>query len=524
MAADSADVVIAGGGMAGLGLATQLIKGNPELNIVVVERNRFPVPDVTAKVGESTVEIGSRYLSHTLDLKQHFGEKHLQKFGLRCFFGGPQADFSGQDELGVSQRFALPTFQVERGVVENFLHDRLVAQGVRIVDGVSVDSLQLGSEQQQISVSGPSGNQQTFRSRWLVDTAGRRALIKSHLNLAKASPHRGNAIWFRVDKSIKIDDWSSNSDWRQRMQLEGKRWLSTNHLMGPGYWVWIIPLGSGATSIGLVMDDQAFAAADVDNYEAALRWFDRQHPCLAGALSDAKLLDFVVLRDYSYDSQKLFSSDGWAVAGEAGVFADPFYSPGADFIALANEIINHLILKERQGANIRRETNVLEFFFTNFFANTISVYTGQYGGFGDRKMMALKLVWDYTFYWGVLVLLYYKGAVTDVDTIRRFNKELQEAITANQTMQAQFRARAAQRRVLSPAGAFIDQYQLPVLHRVINQLADENITLAQALPASLSYLQQLAIYFTDMLKDDASTTISDAERELLGNYRHCVLV
>ncbi len=29
---------------------------------------------------------------------------------------------------------------------------------------------------------------------------------------------------------------------------------STNHLCGPGYWAWLIPLGSGAHSVGIVCD------------------------------------------------------------------------------------------------------------------------------------------------------------------------------------------------------------------------------------------------------------------------------
>ena len=38
-------------------------------------------------MGESTVEIGSHYLSDVIDLKDHLEDKHLRKFGLRCFMG-----------------------------------------------------------------------------------------------------------------------------------------------------------------------------------------------------------------------------------------------------------------------------------------------------------------------------------------------------------------------------------------------------------------------------------------------------
>lgn len=519
----NSDVVIAGGGLAGLGLATQLINQNPNLNIVVLERNRFPVPDVTAKVGESTVEIGSRYLTHTLGLSNHFQSEHLQKFGLRCFFGAPQTDFSQQDELGVSQRFNLPTFQIARGRVENHLHDQLLAKGVRIDDGVSVAQIDVGDNQKSVAVNTEEGASRNYRSRWLIDTAGRRGLLKSHLNLAKASPHKGNAIWFRVDKTIQIDNWSNASPWQQRVQLKGKRWLSTNHLMGPGYWVWIIPLGGGATSIGMVMDDQAFASANVSHYPDAVRWLAKHHPNLAAELTQANVLDFVPLSDYSYDCQQLFSNNGWAITGEAGVFADPFYSPGADFIALGNEIIAHLIKEEYNGQPISRQCRVLELFFTNFFSNTLSVYNEQYGGFGDRKMMAIKLTWDYTFYWGVLVLLYFKGAVTDISAIRRISPELQKVMELNQSMQALFRQRAAQRRILQAQGMFIDQYKIPVLHEVIHQLTDESLSLDSGLLNSRTRLEQLTRLLTEMMLDDAPKAISDEEREILGDFRQFVL-
>ena len=99
------DVLIAGGGLAGLSMAYQLKMSTPELDITVLERNQFPVPNTTAKVGESTVELASHYFTETLNLQEHFKDHHLQKHGLRCFFGQPQADFSQQDELGVSELF-----------------------------------------------------------------------------------------------------------------------------------------------------------------------------------------------------------------------------------------------------------------------------------------------------------------------------------------------------------------------------------------------------------------------------------
>lgn len=522
MSVISKDVIIAGGGLAGLTLAHQLKRNKPELDVLVVERNQFPVPEKVAKVGESTVEIGSRYLNHTLGLKDHFNERHLRKHGLRCFFGSPQADFSQQDELGVSQLFGIPTYQIDRGAIENYLQKSVTTDGVQVLDGVTTQSLDLGGDEKFVTVDGGNGSQQ-FKSKWFIDAAGRQALAKNALGLRKDNEHKGNALWFRVDRQIKLDEWSNNTDWQARIQQPNTRWLSTNHLMGAGYWVWVIPLDNGATSIGVVMDDQAFAEGDFSSVDTTMDWLRERHPRCAEALEGAEVLDYVVINDYSHSCKQMFSEDGWGVTGESGVFADPFYSPGSDFIAFNNTFINDLVCDSFSGQDIRLKTRVFQAMNQSFFDSTLSLYTGEYGGFGDRRMMSLKLVWDYAYYWGVLSLLFFKEALTDVSLMRELNSTLSEAQQLNQTVQAGFRRRAEQRLVLPAQGLFMNQYTIPCLRHFNKVLEDDAVTVAQALPDNVALLKRLAAYVLDMLSEHALTTISDDERDLLGDYRNCVL-
>src|SRR5688500_18789971 len=72
-----ADVVILGGGLAGLSLSLQLRQKFPTLDIVVLERMRHPVPEAAHKVGESTVEIGAHYFDTVLGLKEHLTTHQL---------------------------------------------------------------------------------------------------------------------------------------------------------------------------------------------------------------------------------------------------------------------------------------------------------------------------------------------------------------------------------------------------------------------------------------------------------------
>lgn len=518
------DVVIAGGGLAGLTLAHQLKRSQPDLDIVVIEKGTFPKPEKTAKVGESTVEIGSHYLNHTLDLKDHFDQRHLRKHGLRCFFGPPQADFSEQDELGVSQLFGIPAYQIDRGAIENYLQELIAAQGVTVLDGASTSDLEIKEKEKTITVTNASG-QQKIRGRWLIDAAGRQSLIKNKLDLHKASQHQGNALWFRVDRQIKLDSWSENEPWQVRVEQTNTRWLSTNHLMGPGYWVWVIPLDNGATSIGIVMDDEAFSSHDFSNYDSTVEWLQEYHPRCAQAIDGAEVLDYVVIKDYSMDCKQMFSDQGWGLTGESGVFADPFYSPGSDFIALNNSFISQLVERDFQGQDIRLDSRVYQSINQSFFDSTLSLYTGQYGGFGDRRMMALKLVWDYAYYWGVLSLLFFRSAITDVALMRELNPVLRLALTANNKVQALFRDRAKQRLVLPTQGLFMDQYLVPCLRHFNYVLqAGDTITTQNALTDNVEKLERIALFIEDMLSDNATLKISLGERELLGEYRHVVLV
>ena len=516
------DVIVAGGGLAGLSLAYQLHQASPQLDIVVIERNQFPVPEKTAKVGESTVEIGSRYLKNTLNMGQHFTERHLRKHGLRCFFGTPQADFSQQDELGVSELFGIPTYQIDRGAIENHLHKAITQRGITVLDGVTTTALDVSQKQKRVTLQGQHG-EQTINAPWVVDAAGRQALVKRQLALAKPNPHKGNALWFRVDKQIKLDSWSSDADWQARIKQPNTRWLSTNHLMGPGYWVWIIPLDNGATSIGIVMDDTAFDTHDFSSFASTLAWLQQHHPRCADEVADAKVLDYVVIRDYAQSCKQLFSDQGWGLTGESGLFADPFYSPGSDFIAFNNCFLTRLISDDFAGQDIRLQSRLFESINQSFFGSTLSLYTGEYGGFGDRRMMSLKLVWDYAYYWGVLSLLFFRDAITDVDLMRQLNRPLKQAQMLNQTMQAAFRERAKKRLVLPAHGVFMNQFNVPCLKHFNQVLEGDSSNTQQDMIDNVALLERVARYTQAMLQDDASMQISDDERAVFGDYRHVVL-
>ncbi len=280
------------------------------------------------------------------------------------------------------------------------------------------------------------GEEHRIRSRWLVDASGRAGLIKRKLDLAEANEHDANAIWFRIGERIDINDWSTDAAWLNRCDPPD-RWLSTNHLCGPGYWAWLIPLASGSHSVGIVADANMHPLRTMNSFERALDWFREHQPRLAQVLESKRdlLQDFVALRRFSYGCKRVFSSARWALTGEAGVFLDPFYSPGSDFIAISNTYITELVAKDLAGEPIAPYARLYEQFYLSFYRSMLTLYTNQYAMFGDPEVLPVKVIWDYTYYWGVLCQLFFQRRLTDLTMMARLRDELTLTMALNELMQ-----------------------------------------------------------------------------------------
>jgi flavin-dependent dehydrogenase len=510
------DLTIVGGGLAGLTLALQLRQSQPDLDIAVIERAQYPVPEITHKVGESTVELGSWYLANTLGLRDHLDETQLRKFGLRFFFGAEGRSLEQADELGVSDTFSTPTWQLDRGRLENELAQRVQAAGVTLISGKRVTRVDLDG-QKQVFLRGPEG-EELLHTHWLIDAASRTSPLKRQLKLAQPNTHDINASWFRVEGEVRVDGWSTDPRWCARTG-ERSRWLSTNQLMGPGYWVWIIPLASGATSIGIVADPDWHPLEEIRTEAASLAWLERHEPRLANALKDHPLLDFAFLRHFSHDCDQLFSADRWALTGEAGVFLDPLYSPGTDFIAISNGFITDLVGRDRAGEDIRVRSRALETVYRSLYDNTLSIYQGLYGGFGDVHFMALKTTWDYCYYWSLLALLYTQGAMEQLADNAPLRNELLKGVALNRGLQRRFRE-TARRGVQQPGrGRFFNQQDVPLMGRLNAELNDRlsDEALLERVRVNVARLERLAGYLEVRMRDPRAP-VSDDETALIGGF------
>ena len=404
---NSYDVVICGGGLAGQALARQLRRAVPDQSILLVDRLNRPLPEAAFKVGESSVELGAHYLSEKLGLTDYFNTRHLFKCGLRYFFGDTKGPFHERPEYGLSRFPQVHSYQLDRGMLENDLRAMNQADGVHLLEGADVSDVGLGvgGQRHVVEIVDKSTSQsRKIEAKWVVDASGRRRLIQRKLGLGrKKVKGRCSASWFRYEGRIDISDMvpAGETGWHSRVP-ERNRYFSTNHIINKGYWVWFIPLGSGNTSVGIVALDEIHPFSEYNTYPRSLEWLRNHEPVVYEFVKDLPPMDFKCLNAYSYTSKQVYSIDRWACVGEAGVFSDPFYSPGNDMIGFGNTMVTSMIKQDAEATLTPKLVDEYNWFLIGLNDSLTDKIQQIYPLFGHPPATVAKLVWDNAAAWGIL--------------------------------------------------------------------------------------------------------------------------
>src|SRR5258707_581921 len=127
---DFYDVVIMGGALSGGATATLLLRQNPGIRILILEKST----KLSRRVGEATVEVSAYFMGRVLGLTQYLNEHHLVKQGLRFWFTSDKVkNLEEASELGGRYQVRLPSYQLDRATFDEEVLRRACAAGAELL-------------------------------------------------------------------------------------------------------------------------------------------------------------------------------------------------------------------------------------------------------------------------------------------------------------------------------------------------------------------------------------------------------
>ncbi|MBB6430607.1 NAD(P)/FAD-dependent oxidoreductase [Algisphaera agarilytica] len=481
------DVVVIGGSIAGAATALQLLRGSrgcgcgmgdgcgcaeldKPLRVLVIERQ----VEFGRRVGESTVELSTYMLTRILGLTRHLNENHIVKQGFRYWFTNPDArDMGKSTEMGGRYLTRVGSFQVDRAELDKEVLRRVEALGGEIWKPANVRSLTLEEGGTQTLTVKVGDEERTVTSRWVVDASGRQAMIaRQRGEVEPIKGHPSAAVWARWKNTLDFDSPDTIARFPELGKgMFGTRHTATNHIMGDGWWAWVIPLKNGHTSVGVTWDQRIFKWPRTQGSTLAeqLRSVLETHPVGRALLEDAELIesDVHVRRNLPYQC-KTAAGDGFLLVGDAAGFVDPFYSMGLDFLSMTSTSGVDMILTERRGdcikAKLARHNDMVGKSIPRWFE---AIFRDKYFYMGDFELMRIAFLVDIGLYYlgivrppyknGKMAIkdgMFYAKAAKPFYLYMRFVNHRLAALGAERRKRGTFGRRNAGQRMLVPGFAF----------------------------------------------------------------------
>ncbi|MEQ1859897.1 MAG: NAD(P)/FAD-dependent oxidoreductase [Chthoniobacteraceae bacterium] len=299
------DVAIIGGGPAGSTAGTLLAKAGRR--VIVIEREKFP----RFHIGESLLPYSLSTFDR-LGVREELDRWAVDKRGaeIATACGSRTVKFLFENGFRLRHRRA---YQVERAKFDQMLLDRARDAGADVREQTVVERADFAADGVTLQTSGGE-----IRAHYVIDASGRNAIVGQQLGLKQPYPNLRKFSCFAHYEHVQRD--------------EGIEAGFTRLVSGDGHWFWLIPLDDTRTSVGVVMDIDAFKMGK-KSPEDALDAAVAASPVMTYRLRDARRRTPVyAIGDYSYCNARL-TGPRWMLAGDAAGFIDPIFSTGV-FLAI----------------------------------------------------------------------------------------------------------------------------------------------------------------------------------------------
>lgn len=337
------DVVIVGGGPVGSTAGSLLRKYDPDMRVLIIEKEKFP----REHVGESQLPVIGKVL-HEMGVWDDIEAANFPvKVGASYTWGKTKDrwnfDFfevekwTDQQRPGKFEGVRTQTaFQVDRYVYDDILLKHAKKMGCEVWEETLVKKIMHESNR----ITGfELSNGQAVTADWYIDGSGAAGLFRRTLDIKTWSPDEL--------KNVAFWRYWQNADWATEIGIGATR-VEVRSL--PFGWIWFIPLGPTRTSVGLICPAEYYKQSGMtpdELYQKAIREQEDISKLMVNAEPDG---DLESAKDWSYVAEKL-SGPNWMIAGEAGGFADPILAAGLSMAHTSARHAAYVILESRRGTH-----------------------------------------------------------------------------------------------------------------------------------------------------------------------------
>ena len=168
------DVVVIGGALSGSATATLLLRKNPGIRILIVDKSE----KLGRRVGEATVEVSGYFLGRVLGLTQYLNEAHISKQGLRFWFANDKVTSLDQaSEVGPRYLARLPSYQIDRAALDEEVLRRAEQSGATVLRPATISNIRLVPGGMQTMEIKQGDEKRAVSARWIVDASGLAAVL-----------------------------------------------------------------------------------------------------------------------------------------------------------------------------------------------------------------------------------------------------------------------------------------------------------------------------------------------------------
>lgn len=342
MGEEKFDVIIVGGGLAGLTAAYLLAKEG--LEVILIERGSF--------CGAKNVT-GGRLYGHSMEkVIPGFAEEApverkitKERISLLTKEGGTTIEYTS-DKLGYH-----PSYSVQRGKFDKWLADKAEAAGAMIVPGIRVDDV----IKEDGKVVGIMAGEEAMKADVVLLADGVNSLLAQKLGMKKElDPHQ---VAVGVKEVISIDEKVLNDRFGCEPG-EGVAWMFVGYPTGGNVGGGFMYVNKESVSLGAVS-----TVGDIGHSEVSVPdMMDRmkEHPLIKPLIAGGKTLEYSahLVPEGGYDMIPTLYDDGVLLAGDAAalVINVGYTVRGMDLAIESGRLAAETILMAKEKGDFSAET------------------------------------------------------------------------------------------------------------------------------------------------------------------------